>query len=106
MDGVRELIAALLEHFYRIHFPLEEWASLWRRLLAGEHIFTTRTDADLGRYERGMRVITPWGQLLKVVSVVRVRNVSEHPFKDELSREQVKFLSSHGEMDVVELELQ
>ena len=106
MDGVRELITALVERFCRIHFPLEEWSTLWRRLLVGQRIFTTRVEEDLGRYEPGMRVIAPWGQVLRVVRVDRVRDVERHPFKDELSKEQRSRLAEYAEMDVIELEEQ
>lgn len=86
-----------------IQFPENEHKALERRLRGGKGIYTTRISRERGRYKEGQEYMTPWGHRVRVVSVVRLDGVENHPFLDELTDEQKEQIGRH-KYDLVRLE--
>lgn len=86
-----------------IQFPQEEYKGLERRLRGGKGIYTTRISRERGKYKEGQEFMTPWGHKVKVVSVVQLEGVENHPFLDELTEEQRKQIGRH-KYDLIRLE--
>jgi hypothetical protein len=82
-------------------FPANEIPSLKARIDSGQSVVTTRIDKEFGRWHKGAIVNTPMG-VLRVTSVKRVDSVVDHPYRDQLTPQQVKVLGDQ-KMDVVTL---
>ena len=77
----------------RIEFPQDEHPALEARYRDRQTIFTTRCSAELGRYQEGQVLETPWGQAI-VPRVTRHEGISTHPFLGELTPAQVKTIQT------------
>ena len=72
-----------------ISFPKSEQSLLKKRLDQGKDIYTTQIKDEKGKYKVGDVLKSPIGKL-KVVSVKEDVTVKNFPFKDELSKKQLK----------------
>jgi len=86
-----------------VPFPQEEYKGLEYKLKSGKGIYTTRISRERGKYKEGQEFITPWGHKVKVMSVVQLEGVENHPFLDELTEEQKKQIGKH-KYDLVRFE--
>ena len=65
-------------------FAAGEHAALRKRLSQGKPIYTTRVQAERGKYREGQTVKSPFG-LLRVTAVTKFDDIKKHPFKRELT---------------------
>lgn len=89
--------------FEEIDFPEEEHKELERRLRKGKGIYTTRISKERGKYKEEKEYMTPWGHRVKVVNIVPLKGIENHPFLDELTEEQKNQIGNH-KYDLIRLE--
>jgi len=82
-----------------ISFPEDEIPFLKGR----KTIWTTRVSDDFDRFDVDDIVEAPWGNKYEVQMFKVIYNIDDHPFYDELTDEQIDFLSSFDEMKVLKL---
>ncbi|MFA5048467.1 MAG: DNA polymerase ligase N-terminal domain-containing protein [Patescibacteria group bacterium] len=78
-----------------ISFPEDEYKFLEKRLRSGKGIYTTRISKERRKYKEGQEYMTPWGHKIKVVNIVSLKGVENHPFIDELTTEQKEQIGNH-----------
>lgn len=93
----------LLKEAAAIGFPEEEHAQLRGRLGRGKPVYTTRISSEMGKYQEGQVLESPWGDRLRVTSVQRGKGVESHPFASEVSAAQRKQIGE-SPYDLVQLE--
>jgi len=84
----------------RMTFPKNEVEALRSRLQTKGFAFTTRVDAEQGKWRRDEVVESPLGKL-RIVDVKTLGSLAKHPFLNELTPEQASMLVKHGKMDVI-----
>lgn len=72
-----------------IDFPSNEYNSYKKRLNRNKIIYTTRVSSEVGKYEKDKIYNSVFGKL-KVVYFKHFTNLSEHPFYEELTKEQLE----------------
>jgi hypothetical protein len=85
-----------------IGFPVSEHQSLKDRLSQEKSIFTTRISDEYDKYEVGQQLITPWGDEVAVMSIMKLDDLKSHPFYGELTDAQKSELRGH-KFDLIEL---
>lgn len=89
-----------------IVFPDNEYNSYLERINNGKVIYTTRISKEVNKYKVNNIYDSVFG-LLKVISVKHYSNIDEHPFLEELTKEQIeeinKYIIDNG-FDLIELE--
>ena len=98
-----EMVRKSLKSPY-MSFPPAEVSALKQRLRSVGHAFTTRVDAEQGKWKAGEIVNSPFGQL-RILSVKTIGNLFEHPFLKELTPAQQKLLSKYDKLDVIKFTL-
>lgn len=83
-----------------ILFPEEELQDLSRR----KHIVTHRVSDDLGKFNKGDVVMTPWGIPYRVSSKRLINDISQSPYIGQLTQQQVEFLKDYNQITVIELD--
>ena len=90
-----------------ISFPQKEWPAYSKLLNEGLPIYTTRVQAEVGRYRVGKVYRSQLGRL-KVVDIMCLHSLDEHPFVSELTAYQkgviARSLANDGVMEVIKLE--
>lgn len=84
----------------KIDFPADEIDSLKDRL----SVVTTRVSDDFSKFELGDNVIAPWGKTYRVTSRIEINDINDHPYYDELTQDQVEFLSDYDKIAVLQLD--
>ena len=82
-----------------ITFPAEEIDTLKKQ----NRIVTTRVSADYNKFFVDDLVQTPWGDIFKVVKREEISDVKDHPYFNELTEGQKKFLSKYDKIAVLTL---
>lgn len=88
-----------------ISFPKKEWPEIKERLKENGKIVTTRVSDELKKYKPGDICITSWGQVLKVTKVKSYKDISKHPFENELRKKERDIISKYEDFDVIYLSL-
>ena len=84
----------------KIDFPTDEIDSLKDRL----SLVTTRVSDDFSKFELGDTVIAPWGKTYRVTSRIEIDDINDHPYYDELTQDQIEFLSDYDKIAVLRLD--
>ena len=84
----------------KMTFPAAEIPALKQRLQSVGYAYTTRVDAEQGRWKAGEIVESPLGSL-RIVAVKTLEDLARHPFLNELSPEQRAVLSKYNKLDVI-----
>lgn len=84
----------------KIDFPADEIDSLKDR----PSIVTTRVSDDFNRFALGDVVIAPWGKTYRITSRIEIDDINDHPYYNELSQDQVEFLSGYDKIAVLQLD--
>lgn len=84
----------------RMAFPPGEILSIKNQLQTSGYAYTTRVDAEQGKWKIGMTADSPFG-VIKIAAIATIENFSRHPFLSELSLEQKNLLSKYDKMDVI-----
>ena len=82
-----------------ITFPAEEIDTLKKQ----NRIVTTRVSADYNKLFVDDLVQTPWGDIFKVTKREEISDVKDHPYFNELTEGQKKFLSKYDKIAVLTL---
>lgn len=82
-----------------ITFPAEEIDTLKKQ----NRIVTTRVSADYNKFFVDDLVQTPWGDIFKVTKREEISDVKDHPYFNELTEGQKKFLSKYDKIAVLTL---
>ena len=82
-----------------ITFPSEEIDTLKKQ----NRIVTTRVSADYNKFFVDDLVQTPWGDIFKVAKREEISDVKDHPYFNELTEGQKKFLSKYDKIAVLTL---
>lgn len=82
-----------------ITFPSEEIDTLKKQ----NRIVTTRVSADYNKFFVDDFVRTPWGDIFKVTKREEISDVKDHPYFNELTEGQKKFLSKYSKIAVLTL---
>lgn len=82
-----------------ITFPSEEIDTLKKQ----NRIVTTRVSADYNKFFVDDLVRTPWGDIFKVTKREEISDVKDHPYFNELTEGQKKFLSKYSKIAVLTL---
>ena len=82
-----------------ITFPSEEIDTLKKQ----NRIVTTRVSADYNKFFVDDLVRTPWGDIFKVTKREEISDVKDHPYFNELTEGQKKFLSKYDKIAVLTL---
>ena len=85
------------DHPKEISFPKDEIEKLKKQ----KTFITTRVSDDYDKYHRGDVVITPWKVKYRIVKRVNIDNIKKHPYYNELTEEQKKFLSKYNKICVL-----
>lgn len=80
----------------KITFPSEEIDTLKKQ----DRIITTRVSADYNKFFVDDLVRTPWGDIFKVTKREEISDVKDHPYFNELTEGQKKFLSKYDKIAV------
>ena len=83
----------------KITFPSEEIDTLKKQ----DRIVTTRVSADYNKFFVDDLVRTPWGDIFKVTKREEISDVKDHPYFNELTEGQKKFLSKYDKIAVLTL---
>lgn len=83
----------------KITFPSEEIDTLKKQ----DRIVTTRVNADYNKFFVDDLVRTPWGDIFKVTKREEISDVKDHPYFNELTDGQKKFLSEYDKIAVLTL---
>lgn len=83
----------------KITFPSEEIDTLKKQ----NRIVTTRVSADYNKFFVDDLVRTPWGDIFKVTKREEISDVKDHPYFNELTEGQKKFLSKYSKIAVLTL---
>ena len=89
-----------MESIKKITFPPSEIDTIKKQ----DRIITTRVSADYDKFFVGDLVETPWNVIFKVVKRQEIKDITNHPFYSELTREQINFLSEYNKIAVLTLE--
>ena len=87
-----------------IDFPAEEHEQLKRQLEEFGFAYTTRVPAEVGKYEVGFVLDTPWGRRVRISEIRAFDNVEQHPFLSEISDRQIEQISKFGRFEVLKIE--
>lgn len=82
-----------------ITFPSEEIDTLKKQ----NRIVTTRVSADYNKFFVDDLVQTPWRDIFKVTKREEISDVKDHPYFNELTEGQKKFLSKYDKIAVLTL---
>ena len=93
---------SFMSEYATISFPKEEIPTISKQ----SRIITTRVSSDYNKYHVGDMVQTPWDKIYKVTNRIEIKNVKDHPYYKELTKEQIEFLKNYDEIAVLTLELQ
>ena len=83
----------------RIDFPIEEL----EQLKGKSRIITTRVSREYGCYSEGEILKTSWDEEYVVSKIEKVSDIKEHPYYNELTQEQIRFLSRYKKIKVLTL---
>lgn len=72
-----------------ITFPKEEHNDIIQRLKKKGTIATTRIATERGKYTPGQKLLTEWGDKLRVNKVVSGKSLKQHPFHKEINNNPV-----------------
>lgn len=88
-----------------ISFPKNEYDDYIKRLTDNKVIYTTRVSNEVNKYKLGLVYKSNFGNL-KVVFLKHYLKLNDHPFYNELSKEQIfeinKYIKENG-YDVIGL---
>ena len=93
---------SFMSEYATISFPKEEISTISKQ----SRIITTRVSADYDKYHVGDMVRTPWDKVYKVTNRIEIKNVKDHPYFSELTKDQIEFLKKYDKIAVLTLELQ
>ena len=85
------------EHPKEISFPKDEIPKLKKQ----KTFVTTRVSDDYDKYHRGDVVITPWNVKYRIIKRINIDNIKKHPYYNELTEDQKKFLSKYNKICVL-----
>jgi hypothetical protein len=80
-------------------FPSEEVVGLCLRLEAKGVAYTSRVDAEQGKWQVGEEVVSPMGHLR--IEAIQTTDLQGHPFRDELEPGQRAYLAQYSKIDVI-----
>lgn len=86
-----------------VYFPESEHIFLEKKLRNNKGIYMTLVGKERNRYKEGREYMTPWGHKVKVVSIITLKGLENHPFIDELSEEQ-KSQIGNNKYELIRLE--
>lgn len=100
-EWLREKLETVKRTFLpRMAFPDSEIASLNNQLDAMGYAFTSRVDAEQGKWKPGQTVDSPLGSI-RIVAVGTVEDLARHPFFSDLTDQQKAVLSRYEKIDIV-----
>ena len=82
-----------------IDFPFNELS----QLQGHSRIITTRVSQQYNRYHKGDVVCCPWQELYLVSRVQKIEDITDHPYYQELTQQQIRLLQRYKRMDVITL---
>lgn len=89
----------------KISFPKKEYKDYLKRLNKGQFIYTTRVSNEVGKYHLHQVYDSIFGAL-KVISIKHFHTLYDHPFYEELTKEQKKEIDAYQDyrgIDLIEL---
>ena len=93
---------SFMEEYSTITFPKEEIETISKQ----DRIITTRVSSDYNKFHEGDIVQTPWNKLYKVTNRLEITNIKDHPYYNELTKDQIAFLSKYDKIAVLTLMIQ
>jgi len=69
-----------------ISFPKREWTQIKKVLHQTGKSSTVRCCLELGKYKKGQRFMTPWKDLIEIVSVKRYTKAESLPYWSQLDK--------------------
>ena len=88
-----------LDNIKKITFPPSEIETLKTQT----KIITTRVSKDYDTFQKGDLVEVPWGDLFKVTERLEITKIEDHPFYNELTKQQIAYLKKHDKIAVLTL---
>ncbi|MFC1638711.1 hypothetical protein ACFL26_00385 [Patescibacteria group bacterium] len=90
----------------QIDFPAEEHEPLQQQFDHFSFAYTTRVSSEVGKYEVGNVLMTPWGRRVRVSEVREFSGVDNHPYLNELTEAQRALVGKHDKRyEVIKLDL-
>ena len=89
-----------IQSYKQMIFPKEDIETLKKQ----DRIITTRVSRQFTKFNRGDKVIVPWGDKFKIVSIKKFKNIKEHPYYKYLTRDQIELISKYPNLAVLTLE--
>ena len=83
----------------KIDFPVEEIAQLKNN----NQLVTTRVSQEYNRYHIGEILESPWKQLYIVANTQKIKNIQDHPYYTELTKEQIQLIAKYKRINVITL---
>lgn len=83
--------------FEEISFPENEYDSIQICLNKLGYCYTTRVYKEIGKYKVGKLYTAPWGDVLKIDEVRTYWKVSERPFYDEMTEDEMTEIRKYSE---------
>ncbi len=85
-----------------INFPKNEYQNIITRLNNNQIIYTTRISNEVNKYELNEIYDSPFGKL-KVIELKHFFLLKDHPFLDELTRDQINEINTYITSDGYDL---
>lgn len=90
----------------KIDFPQEEHEPLMQQFDHFGFAYTTRVSEEVGKYEVGNILETPWGRRVRVSEIQEHSGIDSHPFLEQLTDKQRESISAYdGKYEVIKLDL-
>ena len=83
--------------FEEISFPKNEYDSIQIYLNKLGYCYTTRVYKEIGKYKVEKLYTAPWGDVLKIDEVRTYWKVSERPFYDEMTEDEMTEIRKYSE---------
>jgi len=95
-----------LKHLVKITFPISEHPALIQRLKNNQQIITTRVSDEFNKYHVGNIVKSDLNYNLKVLKIKSFKNIKNHPYFNELNKNQISIIQKYPQFQVIWLKKQ
>jgi hypothetical protein len=91
-----------MKEYSVITFPKEEIPVISKQ----DRIITTRVSSEYDKFHEGDIVQTPWNKLYKVTNRLEITDIKDHPYYNELTKDQISLLSKYDKIAILTLVIQ
>jgi uncharacterized repeat protein (TIGR03833 family) len=87
----------------KITFPKEEHKDILNHLKDNNILYTTRVDKQYSIYNKNDILISDINYYFEVEDIIKITNIKNHPFYNELDKDQINLLNHYNKIDILKL---